>query len=133
VTIPAVAEKSAEVDPAATVTEVGTERLALERATALPLAGAAMERVTEQVVLAFAVKVVVAHWTDERAKGAIKARGAVLETPAREAVMAALRSATGATSESSDVPYTESPFAVRTPTLVAVTVMVLAENGTVGL
>jgi hypothetical protein len=59
--IPAVAEKLAEVDPAATATEVGTERLALERATTLPLAGATLEREIEQVVLAFVVKVVVAH------------------------------------------------------------------------
>src|ERR1019366_10038783 len=92
--VPAVAEKSAEVDPACTVTEVGTVRLVLssERATTLPLAGATFERVTVQVVLAFAVKAIAVHWTDERATGAISERVAVLETPAREAVMVALRS-----------------------------------------
>jgi hypothetical protein len=88
--IPTVAEKLAEVDPAATVTEVGTVRLAPERATTVPLTGAALERVTEQVVLAFKVKLVVMHWTDERTTGAIKGRLAVLETPSKEAAMAAL-------------------------------------------
>ena len=87
-----VAEKSAEVDPACTVTEVGTVRLALssEIATTLPLADATFERVTVQVVLAFAVKAVAVHWSEESTTGATSERVAVLETPAREAVMVAL-------------------------------------------
>ena len=87
-----VAEKSAEVDPACTITEVGTVRLALssERATTLPLAGAAFERVTVQVVLALAVKAVAVHWSEESTTGTTSERVAVLETPVREAVMVAL-------------------------------------------
>ena len=88
----AVAEKLAEVDPACTVTEVGTVRLALssERATPLPPAGAALESVTVHVVWSFAVKVVAVHWSEESTTGATSERVAALETPAREAVMVAL-------------------------------------------
>ena len=75
-----------------TVTEAGRTRAVTlsERVTTVPPEGAALERATVQVVLAFALKVVVVHWTDERATGAIKERAAVLETPVREAVMVAL-------------------------------------------
>jgi hypothetical protein len=72
-------------------TELGTctASRSLEMETS-PLAGATLERVTVQIVLAFALRVVVAHCNDERATGAISERAAVLETPAREAVMVAL-------------------------------------------
>ena len=51
-TVPAEAVKETEFDPAGTITEAGTARLALldERFTAVPPAGAAIDSVTVQEV-----------------------------------------------------------------------------------
>ena len=88
---PALTEKVAEVAPAATVTEAGTVRAALssERETALPPVGAALVRVTVQVLEAPAARLVGVQAREERAVEATREREAVRDTPPKEAVMVA--------------------------------------------
>jgi hypothetical protein len=84
VTAAAVAVNVAVVAEAATVTEAGTvnadDRL-LERVTVEPPEGAALERVTVQVVLEEADRAVVAHASAAGVTGATSAMLAVLVTP----------------------------------------------------
>ena len=92
--MPVEAVKMAEEALAGTVTETGTLSVALlaESATTAPAAGATLERVTVQVVLAFAESLVAVHWSDERVTrvtGAVRERVAVLETPARSTITVA--------------------------------------------
>jgi hypothetical protein len=92
VMVAAVAEKEAEVAPAATVTEAGTEREALlsERVTTEPPAGAALLRVTVQVEEAPEVREV---GLQERLVGTVlvtRPREKVTEEPESEAVMVAV-------------------------------------------
>jgi hypothetical protein len=79
--VPAVAEKVAVVAEAATVTEVGTERLVLLllSETTAPLEGAALERVTVQVAAAPELREVELHTREERDPGAVKEMRAVFE------------------------------------------------------
>ena len=90
VTAAAVAVNVAVVAAAATVTEAGTvtaEVALLERATVDPPAGAALERVTVQVVVAEAARVVLAQVKELTVGGgAVTERAAVALEPLREAV-----------------------------------------------
>jgi len=92
VTAAAVAIKVAVVAAEATVTEAGTvkaEVLLLERSTTEPPEGAAFERVTVQVVVEEAARVVLAHCKELRVIAAAETvRVAVLLMPLRVAVMA---------------------------------------------
>jgi hypothetical protein len=95
VSVAAVAEKVAEVAPAATVTEAGTESAALlsERVTTAPPAGAALLKVTVQVEEAPEVREV---GLQERLVGTVlvtRLKEKVTEEPEREAVMMAVLSA----------------------------------------
>ena len=90
VTAAAVAVKVAVVAAAATVTEAGTvtaEVRLLERATDDPPVGAALERVTVQVVVAEAARVVLAQSRELSVGGAaVTLMVAVLLEPLRVAV-----------------------------------------------
>ena len=81
------------VAPDGTVTEAGTltaEVLLLERVTSEPAEEAALERVTVQVVVEEAVRVVLAHCRELRVAGeagAVMVRVAILLEPLNVAVM----------------------------------------------
>jgi hypothetical protein len=84
--VPALAVKLAEVPPAATVTEAGTvSRLLLEaRVTAAPPVGAALVKVTVQVVDALEARLAALHCKAESAAvatGAVRESDADLELP----------------------------------------------------
>jgi len=87
---PALAVKVACVAPAGTVTEAGMVRAeeVSESETRLPPAGAAVEMVTVQVVLALESRLAAAHCSAEGENGAVKVRVAAREEPFAEAVMA---------------------------------------------
>jgi len=91
VTAAAVAVNVAVVAADATVTEAGTVRaevMLLERATTEPPDVAALERVTVQVVVEEAARVVLAHCKELRViAAAVMVRVAVLLAPLRVAVM----------------------------------------------
>jgi hypothetical protein len=91
VTEPAEALKDAAVAPAATVTDAGTVTAALlsETETTVPPVGAALERVTVQVLVALEARVVGLHASEERVMGAVRLMVAVWETPLRVAVTTA--------------------------------------------
>lgn len=83
----------AVVAAAATVTDDGTVRtLAIEPpiVTAAPPVGAAVDRVTVQVVLAFDPRVPVAHCSEETTAARLSESVALLEEPLSEAVTLAL-------------------------------------------
>ena len=86
--------KVAVVDPAATVTEVGTVRtlaMAPEMETEDPPVGAAAERVTVQVVLPFEARLEAAHFREETVTdGAVRESEAVADELFREAVRVAV-------------------------------------------
>jgi hypothetical protein len=87
------AVKVAVVAVAGTVTEAGSVRtfaMAPERATTAPPVGAALVKVTVQVVLALEAKLVATHCMDEIRPGAVSGREADWEEPLREAVMVAV-------------------------------------------
>jgi hypothetical protein len=87
------AVKVAVVAVAGTVTEAGSVRtLAMppEMATTAPPVGAALLKVTVQVVLALEARVVAVHWRAEISAGATNEIVEVLEEPLREAVAVAL-------------------------------------------
>jgi hypothetical protein len=83
-----VAEKVAEVAPAGTVTDTGTVRAAVEldRATADPPDGAALERATVQVVLVLAVRLDWPHWSEVTFGGSVMEKVMAWEEPLRDAV-----------------------------------------------
>jgi hypothetical protein len=91
VMVEAVAEKVAEVAPAAIVTEAGTVSAALlsERETTAPPVGAGLLRATVQVLLAPEVRVAGAQLRPVSRVGASRLREKVAEPPAAEAVMVA--------------------------------------------
>jgi len=77
----------------ATVTEAGTVRaevLLLERATTEPPEGAALERVTVQVVVEEAVRVMLAHCREAGAAAESNDRLEVASTPFRVALAVAV-------------------------------------------
>ena len=85
----AVAVNVAVVAEAATVTDAGTVRapvLLLESVTIDPPAGAALERVTVQVVEASAARLVLVHWRVEMAGTVTSDRFAVCLMPFNVAV-----------------------------------------------
>ena len=84
--------KVPEVAFAATVTEAGTFRAetVLASVTEVPPAGAALERVTVQVVLALGARVLVLHCRLESVSAATSEMSLVLEAPFKEAVMVAV-------------------------------------------
>jgi hypothetical protein len=87
------AVKVAVVAVAGTVTEAGSVRtfaMAPERGTTAPPVGAALVKVTVQVVLALEAKLVATHCTDEMKTEAVREREAGCEEPLREAVMVAV-------------------------------------------
>jgi hypothetical protein len=89
------AVKVAVVAVAGTVTEAGSVRtlaMAPEMATTAPPVGAALVKVTVQVVLALEAKLVATHCRDEiRPEAvAVREREADWEEPLREAVMVAV-------------------------------------------
>jgi len=93
VTAAAVAIKVVEVAPAATVTAPGTVAAAvllLERATVEPPEGAALERVTVQVVVEEAVRVMLAHCREAGAAAESNDRLEVASTPFRVALAVAV-------------------------------------------
>jgi hypothetical protein len=81
VMLPAVAVKVLDVPAAATITEAGTERLALllVREMEAPPEGAALESVTVQVLMAPEPTVLGLQARDETVTGATKAIAAVCE------------------------------------------------------
>jgi hypothetical protein len=90
VTAAAVAVKVAVVAAAATVTDAGTvtaEVALLERVTLEPPVGAALERVTVQVVVEDAASVMLEHCRVVRVIGAVTVKVAVLLAPLMMAVM----------------------------------------------
>ena len=90
----AVAGREALVAPAATVTEVGTVRAALFALSviAVPPAGAALVRLTVQVVEVPESTVEGEQATEDRTAGAIRVRAADLELPYNEALTCAVAS-----------------------------------------
>jgi hypothetical protein len=94
VTVAAVAVKVAVVAAAATETEAGTVRVAvalLDNATLLPPTGAALERVTVQVVFPDAGRVVLAHCRAVTVTvGAVTVTVTAMLDPLRLAVMIAV-------------------------------------------
>ncbi len=64
--------KSAEADPAGTLTAAGNDNavLVVESATVLPPLGAVCERVTVQLVLRFGASIVAPHCSEESVTGA---------------------------------------------------------------
>ena len=70
--VPAVALKLAVVAVAGTVTEAGTVRFALldDNVTVVPPVGAAFDRVTVQVVLAFEARLEAVHVSEDKLTGA---------------------------------------------------------------
>ena len=91
--LPAVALKVLVAEPAGTVivdTGTGSSALLLDRDTAVPLAGAALLRVTVHVVLAPELRLVGLHDSEDRTTGAAKLIVAVCETPLKVAVSVAL-------------------------------------------
>ncbi len=91
VTLVVVAVKVAEVAPAGTVAEAGTETALLlaESATALPPAGAAWFNVTVQVLEVPAGILVGEQASVETSMGATTVTAAVWDAPLSEAVMVA--------------------------------------------
>ena len=89
VIVPAVAVKVAEVEPAETATDAGTLRRVLleERPTLDPPAGAAVDRVTVQVLLPPEPSVAGLHPTEEIVRGAVKLIIAVAALAPRLAVI----------------------------------------------
>ena len=71
-------------------TGTGSSALLLDRETAVPPAGAALLRVTVQVVPAPEARLVGLHVSEERTTGADKLMVAVCETPLKVAVSVAL-------------------------------------------
>jgi len=93
VSVPVAAVNVAVVAAAGTVTVDGTVRtLAIEPpiVTAAPPLGAAVDRVTVQVVLAFEARVPVAHCSEETRTATFRERLALLEEPLSEAVTLAV-------------------------------------------
>src|SRR4029077_18044043 len=92
VTVPAVAIKEAEVEVAGTMTEAGTVKVGLLEAseTAVPPAGAALDNVTVQEVLAFEARLEAVHVREDRLTGASKEIVTGDEVPFRDAVTVAL-------------------------------------------
>jgi hypothetical protein len=92
----AVTLKVADVTPAATATDAGAVSLAFEfvSATLAPPVGAALLRVTVQVVLAFAFRLAAAHCREETAAGldggAARLKATILEEPFKVAVTVGL-------------------------------------------
>ena len=80
--------KEAETALAGTVTEAGTVSAApvSVRVTDIPPAGAALESVTVQEVLAFCVRLAVAQWSDDTRTEAARATDACTDEPFRVAV-----------------------------------------------
>jgi hypothetical protein len=87
-TVPAVAVKLAEVAPAGTVTEAGTDRAELldESVTVAPPAGAACDSVTAQVEVPPEVTVVGVHCAASVVDPGATATDAVVELPLSDAV-----------------------------------------------
>ena len=85
------AVKVAEAAAAGTVTEAatGSRALLLERETVAPPVGAALVRVTVQVLAAPEARLVGLHASEERVTGASRLIAAVRETPLRVAVRVA--------------------------------------------
>jgi hypothetical protein len=84
--------KVALLDPAGTVAEAGNVRtlgIAPEMAIEAPLVGAALVKVTVQVVEALEARVVAAHCREETAIGATSEMFTGAEDPLREAVTVA--------------------------------------------
>ena len=91
--MPVVTVNVALVAAAATVTDDGTVRtlaIAPPIVTAAPPAGAAADRVTVQVVLAFEPRVPVPHCSHETTAATLRERVALLEEPLSEAVTLAV-------------------------------------------
>ena len=86
--VPLVAVKAAEVELAGTVTDAGTDKIALfeDSATVLPPEGAALESVTVQEVVAFDARAEAAQFSEDRLMGTIKETTADAEEPVIEAV-----------------------------------------------
>jgi hypothetical protein len=87
--VAAVTVNRAEIAPAGTCTEAGTARaeaILLEGSTVIPLAGAALDMVTAQVVTALGARLRLPHESDVIWIGAIRERFAVLLTPFKPAV-----------------------------------------------
>ena len=80
--------KEAEVALAGTVTEAGAVSAAAvsARVTDIPPAGAALESVTVQEVLAFCARLAAAHWSDDTRTGATRATDACMDEPFRLAL-----------------------------------------------
>ncbi len=95
VTVEAVAEKLAEVEPAATVTEAGTESRVLlsESVTRAPPVGAARLSVTVQVLEVLEVRVVGVQVSAVGSVGAMRPTEAFSELPGSVAVPLAVLSA----------------------------------------
>jgi hypothetical protein len=77
------------VDPAATVTDEGVTTTPVglvETVKSAPPAGAALERVTVQLVEAEAARVVLVHCSEVRVKDAVTVKAAVLLLPFSVAV-----------------------------------------------
>ena len=81
---PVLTVKGADVEPAATVTEEGMtspDKPVLVKLTVAPLAGAALESVTAQLLLALAPSVVGLHCREEITAAAASVRLTVCEEP----------------------------------------------------
>ena len=91
-TYPAVTGKVATFEPPAAATDVGVVSRVLlsDRETVVPPGGAALLRVTVQVLVTPEARLLGLHASEERATGATRERVAVLETPLSVAVMVAV-------------------------------------------
>ena len=80
--------KDTETALAGTVIEAGTVSAVAvpARVTDMPPAGAALESVTVQEVLAFCARLAAAHWSDDTRTGATRATDACTDEPFRVAV-----------------------------------------------